>query len=330
MAKDKNPSYYPPPDKRRRLSDVSPTFEKRPTEKTDMLISKKDTDQLTQSLINTTSKQNIELWINHLASYQTRHTLSRFIDEAANWRMDELKSFGYANVNFHNYVENGHQLKNVICRKRGETDNVILVCAHYDSRMKNLNDTEARAPGANDNASGVAVAMEIARILYDVEELNCEIQFAFFSGEEQGLWGSKHYSEYIQDNNVKLHRLINLDMVGSPPSRRPEVTIEIDNHTNPEHNRVHSNDSESIAFGNVMSHITEIYTNLKTNLRSMFDSDYEPFEAKGYVVVGIYDEGQENLTYHSSTDLPSGVDIDYASSVAKMVLATVINEATRH
>ena len=318
MIKDKTPLYYPPPDKQRRPLSISPSPQKRES----LVISKKAIDPSIESLVNTISKENIEVWINHLSSYHTRHTLSRFIDDVANWLMTELKNFGYTDVNFHSYVEDRHQLKNVVCQKRGKTDKVILICAHYDSRMENLNDAEARAPGANDNASGIAVLLEIARILCKVKELNTNIQFAFFSGEEQGLWGSKHYAEYIQENNINLYRLINLDMVGSPPSRK--VTIERDNNTDPRHNNVHSNDNDSIAFGNIMVNMAGIYTNLQTNLGAMYDSDYEPFEAKGYVVVGVYDEGQENSTYHSTTDLSSGVDMDFVASVAKMVLATIM------
>ena len=61
-------------------------------------------------------------------------------------------------VNFHHYVEGGYNLKNVIYQKAGSlSDQLILVCAHYDSRMEDLEDMNSRAPGADDNASGVAV-----------------------------------------------------------------------------------------------------------------------------------------------------------------------------
>ena len=72
---------------------------------------------------------------------------------------------------FHNYTEkidgNDYDLKNVICKKTVLTTNTILICAHYDSRIKNIDDSDSRSPGANDNASGVSAILEVARILHE-------------------------------------------------------------------------------------------------------------------------------------------------------------------
>ena len=85
---------------------------------------------------------------------------------SANWLKGELERLSQGDINFHNYREGGYKLKNVICQKTGSlSDKVILVCAHYDSRMEDLEDSESRAPGADDNASGVAVILEIARLI---------------------------------------------------------------------------------------------------------------------------------------------------------------------
>ncbi|MGI0042931.1 MAG: M28 family metallopeptidase, partial [Nitrososphaeraceae archaeon] len=104
-------------------------------------------------------------------------------------------------------------LKNIACEKPGSTNNTIIISAHYDSRMEDINNSTARAPGANDNASGVSALLEVARILSDVS-LNHSIIFVLFSGEEQGKWGSTYYADYIDKTDVDLDLLINLDMVG--------------------------------------------------------------------------------------------------------------------
>jgi Zn-dependent M28 family amino/carboxypeptidase len=187
--------------------------------------------------------------------------------------------------------------------------------------MEDINNAEERAPGANDNASGVSVVLEIARILcYTI--LRDSVQFAFFSGEEQGLWGSKKYADHIKRNNLNLHRLINLDMVGNPPSKENKVIIERDIG-----NRVSSNDQESQDFAQSIEQLATDLTNLKVMQGPIYDSDYMPFEAYGYVVAGIYDGGEENPSYHSKTDIPSTINFEYAVSIAKIVLATVANEA---
>ena len=120
-----------------------------------------------------------------------------------------------------NDVNNNHRpkpffynLKNIACEKPGSTNNTIIISAHYDSRMENINNRPARAPGADDNASGVSALLEVARILSNIS-LNHSIIFVLFSGEEQGKWGSTHYADYIDKMDVDLDLLINLDMVAS-------------------------------------------------------------------------------------------------------------------
>jgi Zn-dependent M28 family amino/carboxypeptidase len=311
---------YNPPDKRKRPSYVpSITDDKTKT------IAKKETiaDPFIKSIITSVSKTNIGAWINTLASFHTRHTKSIFIDKVANWIKEELEKNGQTDIRFHNYTESGYDLKNVIYTKQGSSNNMILVCGHYDSRMEDLEDSESRAPGADDNASGIAVILEVARLLSQVQLQNT-IQLAFFSGEEQGLWGSKHYSKYLKDNDISLYRLINLDMVGYPPLGKHIITIERDTG-----NIVSSNDRESEEFSQIMEEIAKTYTDLDIRQGPIYDSDYTPFEALGYVAIGGYDEGAtyENIHYHSSTDEPSFVNIEYVTSVAKMVLATVLKES---
>jgi len=238
---------------------------------------------------------------------------------------------GYDDVDFHTYTENidGHSydLQNVYCNKNGINDKRILICAHYDSRMKNLGDSESRAPGANDNASGVSAILEIARVVKN-HRLEYPLQFVLFSGEEQGLLGSKHYAKFVKDNNINIYRLINLDMIAYPAFNPEKIIIEIDNNK-PEHNQVKENDHDSIEFGKVMAHMSS-YTDLQITLGSIYDSDYEPFEAEGFVVIGAYDgsaQEDQNPHYHDSSDTPDLIDWNYLTSVTKMVLATVLKVA---
>ena len=68
------------------------------------------------------------------------------------------------------------------------------------------------------------------------------------------------------------------------------------------------------------------YTDLQVVFGPIYDSDYMPFEALGYVVVGIYDGGQVSTTYHSKTDVASTLDMKYIASVTKLVLAAILKE----
>jgi Zn-dependent M28 family amino/carboxypeptidase len=282
-------------------------------------------DESINSVVSSISRNNIEKWITELASFHTRHTKSKYINEIANWLKSKLEHISQININFHHYEEGGYNLKNVICEKAGSSsDQVILVCAHYDSRVEDLEDKNSRAPGADDNASGVAVLLEVARLI-SILNLGKSIFLAFFSGEEQGLWGSAHYAKQIKHDNVNLYRLINLDMVGYPP-RNGKTTVTVERDIG---NKVTTNDKDSQAFANKMEQMALDYTDLDVVLGPIYDSDYMPFEALGYVTIGCYDGGAtiENTHYHSVTDDICFVNMDYVVSVAKMVLASVLKEA---
>ena len=313
---------YPPPDKRReQYKTRTPTAISKKVEKIQV-------NEVIQDIIDNVSSNNIKEKLNQLSSFHTRHSKSKVINEVAEWLLNEFKNIGYSNVFYHIYdtvIDNKeYQLKNIICEKKGENNKMIIICAHYDCIMEDLQDYTSRAPGANDNASGVSAILEIARVLNN-EKLSYTIQFVLFSGEEQGLHGSVQYSKFIKENNSQLFRLINLDMIGYPQLNPGIVIIERDNNSNPVHNRVPENDNLSIETGEIMARMAK-YNNLEFDLDSIYDSDYEPFEAKGYIVIGTYDGSAENINphYHNSSDTPSLIDWDYLTLVTKMVLATVL------
>ena len=317
--------HYPPPNKTKKVY----------VEPVPILVEKqKQIDDEINILLTEVSTDNIKSKLLKLSSYPTRHSKSKYINKVAVWLKNEFKSLGYGDVFFHNYVEkidgNDYKLKNVICKKSGTNNKYILICAHYDSRIKNLDDFNSRSPGANDNASGVSAILEIARILQK-QNLEYGLQFALFSGEEQGLLGSEHYAKFVKENNIEIHRLINLDMIGYPQLNLGIVLIERDNHKEPDHNQVKENDQDSIEFGNIMADMSS-YIDLQISLDSIWNSDYEPFEADGCVVIGAYDGSAEekNPHYHDTTDTPSLIDWNYLTSVTKMVLATIFKVAKRN
>jgi Zn-dependent M28 family amino/carboxypeptidase len=281
----------------------------------------KNSDKTIKEIISSISITNMERWINKITLFHTRHSKSKFIDEVSFWLKHELEKNGQTDVRFHHYTEKGYNLKNVICHIRGLSDKVILVCAHYDSRMENLGDSKSRAPGADDNASGMSVILEISRVIANLQ-FEYSIQLVFFSGEEQGQWGSKHYAKFIKDNNVPLQRLINLDMVGYPSRDSYDCVVERDIG-----NSNILNDQYSEEFAQSIEEIAKLNTTINTIPGPIYDSDYMPFEALGYVVAGIYDGGAENYPYyHSSKDESIYLDTKYVSEIAKIILGILLKE----
>jgi Zn-dependent M28 family amino/carboxypeptidase len=282
------------------------------------------------SIIDKANFTKLIYWIDNLSSFHTRHTKSEYIENAAYWLKSELESVCKGIVYFHNFTQTdqgtSYNLKNIICNQQGSTadddNHLILISAHYDSRMQDINQTNARAPGADDNASGVAAVLELARVLSKVD-LKSYIQFVLFSGEEQGQWGSTAYVKNLQtnnNNNTKLDLVMNLDMIGYPPQGSNKVAVEYDLG-----NRVLVNDRYSSVVAEFIKHIALESTNLEPVLDILGKSDYTPFEAFGYTVVGVHDGGSElNPNYHSSSDTPDTLDIEYLSSTTKLVLATIL------
>jgi Zn-dependent M28 family amino/carboxypeptidase len=282
-----------------------------------------------RSILEEVSTDNLKKNLNRLSDFHTRHSKSPILNDAGEFIMKELKGLGYMNTFYHYFgatIDNEEfELRNIVCEKKGIDGKLVMICAHYDSIMNRKEDSNSRAPGANDNGSGVSGLIEIARVLHK-ERLKHSVQFVFFSGEEQGLLGSKSYAKYIKESGIDLHRLINLDMIGYPFLESNTVIIERDNNPDRRHNRIKENDVESIKFGEIMRGLAST-VELQFHLDSIYDSDYEPFETKGYIVIGVYDGSAEpvkNPHYHSSSDLPRNINWNYLTSVVKLVLATVL------
>jgi Zn-dependent M28 family amino/carboxypeptidase len=288
----------------------------------------KETDNLVHMIdrVNSTTLKN---WIDNLTLFQTRHTKSGYIEDVAYWLKNELQSVCNGRVYLHNFTQSdqgkSYSLKNIICDQGSALANDdkghhVLISAHYDSRMEDFNQSNGRAPGADDNASGVAAVLELARVLSKVGLKN-NIQFVLFSGEEQGQWGSLAYVKQQQTNNTKLDLVMNLDMVGYPSLGLGNVIIEYDLG-----NKNTTNDAYSKNVAKFIAQIDSEYTNLEASLQPLGKTDLIPFEAIGNTVIGLHDGGSElNPNYHSTSDTPDTLDIGYLTSTTKLALATILN-----
>ena len=315
----------------------------------------KDNIQLDHTLEQVNSTK-LKEYVDLLSSFHTRHTKSHYIENVANWLKNEFENICNGRVFFHNYTQSDqnqtYNLKNIICTTDNDNNsnnnnnnnnssssniinkhkhnfsslshynNTIIIGAHYDSRAKNINNTYARAPGADDNASGVSAVLELSRILSHLD-LKYNLQFVLFSGEEQGFWGSKNYVKYLDNNNrtKNIDLYINFDMIGHPPSNDSnKVILEYD-----VGNKYEKNDKYSKTIALFIKQIASKYTNLNATLSKLEGSDFISFEASNITVIGIHDEGSEkNPHYHNSTDLPDTLNIKYLTSVTKMTLATIL------
>ncbi len=109
----------------------------------------------------------------------------------------------------------GVVVEDVLGLQKGRDPNrVVIVGAHIDSRVTDVMNVTSDAPGANDNASGVALVLEAARLLSQ-RQCDATIVYAVFSGEEQGLWGAELLADTAKARGWKVSAMLNNDIVGN-------------------------------------------------------------------------------------------------------------------
>ncbi len=179
--------------------------------------------------------QRVEAIITKLASYGTRHTLSnqtnpnRGIGAARDWIASEMRNIaatsgGHMTVTTPSYIQGVASgimfpvnITNIVATLRGATDpnRIYVVSGHYDSRNTDDNNFTDDAPGADDDASGVAVSMELARVMA-THRPAATIVFVAVAGEEQGLYGSNFMAQTMKNASMDVQGMLDNDIVGSP------------------------------------------------------------------------------------------------------------------
>lgn len=282
--------------------------------------------QFINGLVGQVSLPNIKNSIRHLTSYSTRFTFSDEAVLAGQWIHEQFVTMGYSDVAYQDFTLCDSLQKNIICSKEGEGQpgkNLIL-CAHYDSIAKSTigwDWQKCPAPGANDNASGVAAMLEIARIL-ESADMNYTIRFIAFTGEEQNLWGSRVYAEYALTNGMDIALVINLDEIGYPdvkPVWKIIIGEDQGNHTS-------YKNADSHKFALVMKQVAASYTSLACTILDIWFSDHIPFNSAGYAVIGVCQAGKYPYS-HEVTDTSDNIDIDYVVEVTRMTLAAILQIA---
>ncbi len=174
----------------------------------------------------------IEAIVRRLASFGTRHTLSsqddpvRGIGASRDWIFAEMSRFANEamTVESQSYLQQPAppripepvRVTNVVATLRGAAspERIYVVSGHYDSRCSDPNDFTKDSPGANDDASGVAVVMELARVM-SKHRPKATIVFAAVAGEEQGLHGARHMATRYKSAGADIQGMITNDIVGS-------------------------------------------------------------------------------------------------------------------
>jgi Zn-dependent M28 family amino/carboxypeptidase len=263
-----------------------------------------------QDLVNNVVRSSFEADLRHLASFPTRYSTSAHYTEAATWVRKQLTAMNYK-TRLQSITVNGSASKNIVADKIGSTTgarNIVLLTAHLDS-INLRGGPAASAPGADDNGSGSAGLLEIARAFRDHRSVH-DLRFVHFGGEEQGLFGSKQYVATLPaSERARIRAVVNMDMVGSLNSPSRSVLLE------------GATLSQRIIDG--LNEAAATYTRLgvETSLNP-FNSDHVPFiNARLPAVLTIEGADNTNSTVHSSNDTIDRIDYDLALEILRMNVA---------
>lgn len=197
-----------------------------------------------ESALAEISADSLMRFVERLTSFGTRHTLSdtesdtRGIGAARRWIESEFHRFNEESgrtgamalqvfMDSHFVEPDGRRIDtpveivNPVCVIPGAMpqarDRLYYIIGHYDSRNSNEMDREGDAPGANDDASGVAVVMELARVL-SKHRFDATIVCMPVAGEEQGLYGSRLHAQEAAAEGLDIRAVLSNDVVGDPSS----------------------------------------------------------------------------------------------------------------
>ncbi len=293
-----------------------------------------------EALLSLTSRDSLEEDVKRLVAFETRYIGSDSNAASAVWLKDQFEGMGYHYVRFDSFVVNVNRSVfgqayvldnvpqwNVVATKPGVlySNRKLVIGAHYDSiSLDRRPDEQDFAPGADDNASGVASLLEIARVLEGVD-LETTVEFVLFGAEELGLIGSTHYASAAQANGDEILLMIQLDVIGHQSAQFPN-TFSIDT--------IHFNRLQ----GELLAQAASDYTILQafhsgvpgvqlTNL-GCGCSDHQPFIDRGYPALGVFQYFQNPSEHiNMSTDTLDKVDFALAHEITKAVLASVLQLA---
>lgn len=219
--------------------------------------------------------------------------------------------FDYYNFSYYGTY---YEKRNVVAEQTGLTQpgRLFLLTAHLDSTSQS---PSSLAPGADDNASGSAAVMAIADILSQYH-FGCTLRYILFTGEEQGLFGSKAYAAEARALGDNIWGVLNLDMLGYNTAGTP-ATLEL--HTRP------SNSSDlSIAylFNDAVTAYSLGLLPIILQDRLSF-SDHSPFWDQNYpAILAIEDWSDHTPYYHSTGDRLGTLNMPYYTNFVKAALAT--------
>lgn len=326
-------------------------------------------------MISEISSDSLEHHVRSLAAFNTRHTLStdekNGMPAAQQYVLSKFNSFakssgGRMSAEIEKFTIPGDKRRviedspgaNVIATLKGtnpDDDRIFIISGHMDSRRKDVMNSKDSAPGANDDGSGTATVIELARIMA-AHEFTATIIFVAYTGEEQGLKGSTYLADKAVKENWRVAAVLNNDIVGNSsssetlikdnlklrvfsetiPIAETDEEASIRKYTNAE------NDSKSRQLARYIKEVADRYVDqFEVKLmyrpdRYLRGGDQTPFARNGFTAIRISEMNENYLHQHEDVriedgvqygDLPEFMDFEYLRKVAAVNLSSLASLA---
>ena len=279
--------------------------------KTDILTS----DTLISDIVSSINADSVKKFISGLQSFGSRFAYSPNRDQVALWIKQQYLNMGFTDVVIDSFYLNGTWQKNVIATLPGKnTNEICIVGGHYDSIISTIQ-ANSPAPGADDNASGTTMPLEIARVFKKMKYTpECTVKFLAFGAEELGLLGSADYAAKCLQNGTNIKLMINADMISYTSKPVSSSTVSI---------YYYSGCESWLGFAKSMMSKYSQLTPVNGGLNSSGSDSYS-FWKKGYQVI-YYMESQFSPFYHSTADTIGNYSMPYCAEIIKGACALLIN-----
>ena len=323
-------------------------------------------------MLKEVSAGRIETDIRKLVSFGTRNTLSeqdnptRGIGAARDWIFSEFQKISNdcgncLTVEKQTFLQQPTANKrvlepttitNVVATLRGQQnpERVYVVSGHYDSMCTKPDDAKCDAPGANDDASGTAAVIEMARVM-SKRKFDATIIFMTVAGEEQGLLGATYFAEQAKQKQMNIEAMFTNDIIGGVttfknaanrqtvrvfsegvPSNETEAEATVRRGTGGE------NDSASRQLARFVKETADLYspkfgvTMIYRRDRYLRGGDHIPFVERGFTAVRITETNEDYDHQHQNVRTENGkfygdtveyVDFEYVAKVTRINAASL-------
>jgi hypothetical protein len=335
------------------------------------LVRPQPPDRQLRALLRDLDQRRIEATVNRLVAFGTRHTLStqddpnRGIGAARDWILGQLRGYAAASdgrmtVQAQSFIQPPAsripvptRITNLVATLRGDSapDRIYVVTGHYDSRVTDVMNATSDAPGADDDGSGVAAVLELARVMA-TRHTEATVMFALVAGEEQGLYGSDYLAKQLKAAGADVQGMFSNDIIGTgdahdgtPPDPytvrlfvEGVPTAETPAQTAVRQSVGGENDGPSRQLGRFVQDVAQNgHTGMRVRVvwrrdRYLRGSDHVSFLIQGYPA-GRFTEPRENFAHeHQDVRVENGVqygdlarfcDFGYITRVARVNAAVL-------